>query len=374
MNENSIRAPFDQPERERGKRKFIFTRDTRKIEQTVYIHTRHSHRTKETIIVSHRWEERDGGDRRNKIETRRGGGERKGKRSRGWHPITLLLHPFWSRFINARGPRHRGKEEKEKRGRRDFNYRRANSQPDAPTGQITPVILPSFIAGGERKREKSLNAAWLTAHSSGTDVSALIAAPRHLPPLNTIHLSPSTPSSFFLSSSYTIHPSLLSFTLSPPNSFQLLPLPPLRSSAREWKRALDRCLLSPPVSTRREGWFSRATRNNYATKGDTHPNATCRGMHFNALQADKMRRGWLWEFRDDLASWMNVVQFTSFPPDIIYSFPTFRIFLLLASGFFIYFSAGENLGGEKRRDGKVPLSREGSRRLEFLTVLGAWLR
>lgn len=55
--------------------------------------------------------------------------------------------------------------------------------------------------------------------------------------------------------------------------------------------------LSPPVSTRREGWFSRATRNNYATKGDvfhrynTHPNATCRGMHFNALQADKMRRG-----------------------------------------------------------------------------------
>lgn len=48
---------------------------------------------------------------------------------------------------------------------------------------------------------------------------------------------------------------------------------------------------------RREGWFSRATRNNYATKGDvfhrynTHPNATCRGMHFNALQADKMRRG-----------------------------------------------------------------------------------
>lgn len=42
MNENSIRAPFDQPERERGRRKFIFTRDTRKIEQTVYIHTRHS--------------------------------------------------------------------------------------------------------------------------------------------------------------------------------------------------------------------------------------------------------------------------------------------------------------------------------------------
>lgn len=42
MNENSIRAPFDQPERERGRRKFIFTRDTRKIEQIVYIHTRHS--------------------------------------------------------------------------------------------------------------------------------------------------------------------------------------------------------------------------------------------------------------------------------------------------------------------------------------------
>lgn len=134
-------------------------------------------------------------------------------------------------------------------------------------------------------------------------------------------------------------------------------------SAREWKRALDRCLLSPPVSTRREGWFSRATRNNYATKGDTHPNATCRGMHFNALHADKMRRGW--EFRDDLASWMNVVQFTSFPPDIIYSFPTFRIFLLLASGFFYLFLRGENWGGEKRRDGKVPLSREGSRRLEL---------
>lgn len=74
--------------------------------------------------------------------------------------------------------------------------------------------------------------------------------------------------------------------------------------------------------------------------------------------------GWLWEFRDDLASWMNVVEFTSFPPDIIYSFPTFRIFLLLASGFFIYFCAGK-IGGEKRRDGKVPLSREGSRRLEL---------
>lgn len=39
----------------------------------------------------------------------------------------------------------------------DFNYRRVNSQPDAPTGQITPVILPSFIAGREKSR--GLNAA-----------------------------------------------------------------------------------------------------------------------------------------------------------------------------------------------------------------------
>lgn len=46
------------------------------------------------------------------------------------------------------------KRERKAWGERDFNYRRANSQPDAPTGQITPVILPSFIAGGEKKRER----------------------------------------------------------------------------------------------------------------------------------------------------------------------------------------------------------------------------
>lgn len=61
---------------------------------------------------------------------------------------------------------------------------------------------------------------------------------------------------------------------------------------------------------------------------------------------------------------MSVVQFISFPPDIIYSFPTFRIFLLLASGFFYLFLRGENWGRE-RSDGKVPLSREESRRLEL---------
>lgn len=43
----------------------------------------------------------------------------------------------------------------------------------------------------------------------------------------------------------------------------------------------------------------------------------------------------------------------------------FGFFSCLPADFFIYFSAGENWGGEKRRDGKVPLSREGSRRLEL---------
>lgn len=167
-----------------------------------------------------------------------------------------------------------------------------------------------------------------------------------------------------------IHPSLLSFTLSPPNSFQPLPLPPLRSSAREWKRALDRCLLSPPVSTRREGWFSRATRNNYATKGDvfhrynTHPNATCRGMHFNALQADKMRRG----MTVRISRWPRLVNercsiyFISTRYYIF--FPNVSDFSLACQRIFYLFLRGENWGRE-RRDGKVPLSREGSRRLEL---------
>lgn len=183
------------------------------------------------------------------------------------------------------------------------------------------------------------------------------------------YCSPSPSPSLKHDTSLSLYTFFLSFFLPPKRSIpRSFPSPFLRRilsnlslaaspspSAREWKRALDRCLLSPPVSTRREGWFSRATRNNYATKGDvfhrynTHPNATCRGMHFNALHADKMRRGWLWEFRDDLASWMNVVQFTSFPPDIIYSFPTFRIFLLLASGFFIYFCAGKLGEREEKR-------------------------
>lgn len=86
-----------------------------------------------------------GQDRGNEIETTRGEGRKK-------RIDDDILHPF---DLSTRGKGSRrhvgGKEEKRKGGRRrrDFNYRRANS--DAPTGQITPVILPSFIAGRERK-------------------------------------------------------------------------------------------------------------------------------------------------------------------------------------------------------------------------------
>lgn len=46
-------------------------------------------------------------------------------------------------------------------------------------------------------------------------------------------------------------------------------------------------------------------------------------------------------------------------------FPNVSDFSLACQRIFYLFLRGENWGGEKRRDGKVPLSREGSRRLEL---------
>lgn len=60
--------------------------------------------------------------------------------------------PRVSSYQREGRPAPRGQREREKE--RDFNYRRVNSQPDAPTGQITPVILPSFIAGREKSRSE----------------------------------------------------------------------------------------------------------------------------------------------------------------------------------------------------------------------------
>lgn len=112
-------------------------------------------------------------------------------------------------------------------------------------------------------------------------------------------------------------------------------LPLFRRDARGGSRARRE------IITRRKGTFST----------DTTHTPMLRAVECILTRCTRIRcdGGWLWEFRDDLASWMNVVQFTSFPPDIIYSFPTFRIFLLLASGFFIYFCAGK-IGGERREE------------------------
>lgn len=195
------------------------------------------------------------------------------------------------------------------------------------------------------------------------------------------YCSPSPSPSPKHDTSFSLYTFFLSFFLPPKRSIpRSFPSPFLRRilsnlslslaaspspSAREWKRALDRCLLSPPVSTRHEGWFSRATRNNYATKEDTHPNATCRGMHFNALQADKMRRG----MTVRISRWPRLVNercsiyFISTRYYIF--FPNVSDFSLACQRIFYLFLRGENWGGEKRRDGKVPLSREGSRRLEL---------
>lgn len=111
-------------------------------------------------------------------------------------------------------------------------------------------------------------------------------------------------------------------------------LPLFRRDARDGSRARRE------IITRRKGTFST----------DTTHTPMLRAVECILTRCTRIRcdGGWLWEFRDDLASWMSVVQFISFPPDIIYSFPTFRIFLLLASGFFIYFCAGK-LGEREKR-------------------------
>lgn len=183
------------------------------------------------------------------------------------------------------------------------------------------------------------------------------------------YCSPSPSPSLKHDTSFSLYTFFLSFFLPPKRSIpRSFPSPFLRRilsnlslaaspspSAREWKRALDRCLLSPPVSTRREGWFSRATRNNYATKGDvfhrynTHPNATCRGMHFNVLHADKMRRG----MTVRISRWPRLVNercsiyFISTRYYIF--FPNVSDFSLACQRIFYLFLRGK-IGGERREE------------------------
>lgn len=155
--------------------------------------------------------------------------------------------------------------------------------------------------------------------------------------------------SFFLLNDPSLAPFLHPFSAEffPTSPFPSQPLPPLRHE-NEKGRSIGASSL--PLFRRDARGGSRARREIITRRKGTHI-PMLRAVECILTRCTRIRcdGGWLWEFRDDLASWMNVVQFTSFPPDIIYSFPTFRIFLLLASGFFIYFCAGK-IGGKRREE------------------------
>lgn len=124
-------------------------------------------------------------------------------------------------------------------------------------------------------------------------------------------------------------------------------LPLLRRDARGGSRARRE------IITRRKGTFSTDTTHTPMLRAVECILTRCRRIRCDG--------GWLWEPR--LVNERCWIYFISTRYYIF--FPNVSDFSLACQRIFYLFLRGENWGEEKRRDGKVPLSREGSRRLEL---------